>query len=509
MTEEQYWSIFAGDAERPAFQVRETTRKHIQWRKLTCGAVLDETTIPCEWIPVIPVIGNELWVDGKRQLTGMVRMVMDAQRAYNYARSAYIEQVALAPKAPFVAADGQVEDYAAEWASANTRNLAVLRYRPVDNAGHPVPPPQRQIPPQPSSGWLQELDLAERDIQSALGMYNASIGAPSNEKSGKAILARQREGDVSTYHYIDNLARSLRQLGKCLISMIPRVYDSQRVVRILGEDGSPDMVKINPQLPVPSIKAKDEKGRMVRLVNPSIGKYDVSVYVGPAYTTKRQEAAEAMVEMTRGNPELMALVGDLMIEAMDWPMADRISKRLKAMLPPQIQQAESEADDEQAKVQAAVQQVAQQFQQQAQEFQAQAMAAIQELQQKAQALEAENQALKADKQADMLKVQIDAAKVQDDARKTEIQAYEAETERLQVIAGAEKPQEVEQVQQPDVSQILQPIIEQIAQIRQQIAMPPQMPVINVTVEKGGTVRKEVAITAPSGGVYTGVIEGEE
>lgn len=454
--EGKYWEIYAGDTmpdnvQRPAIiGTREKATKVVYWYKLTCGEILDFTEIPCQWIPVIPVIGNEMWVDGKRELTGMIRWVMDAQRAYNYGRSAFMEQVALAPKAPWVAADGQVEDYMDEWGQSNVRNIAVLRYRPTDVAGSPVPPPQRQIPPQPSAGWLQEMQLAQNDIQAALGMYSASVGAPSNEKSGRAIMARQREGDTSTYHYIDNLSsRSMRHAGRIMIDMIPKVYDTNRIIRILGEDGSPSMVSLNPALPVASRKERDESGEIRRIFNPTIGKYDVSVTVGPAYTTKRQEAADAMVEMTRGNPQLMAVVGDLMVESMDWPMSDRIAKRLRALLPDQVKQAEVEDDDVEQRVQMAVQQAAQQFQQQFQEFQQSAMEAMQELQQ-------ENAELKQKAEAKQGDLMIDAAKLDLDNRKVAIDEYKAETERAEKFSQMMTPEQVQAI----VFQTIQDLIMQ-------------------------------------------------
>src|SRR3990172_2679822 len=144
-------------------------------------------------------------------------------------------------------------------------------------------------------------------IQASMGMYNASVGAPSNEKSGKAILARQREGDVGSFHYHDNLARSVRHTGRILIDLIPKIYDTKRVIRILGEDGEPETVMFDPQMKMPSMEAKQQDGSVRMLYNPTIGKYDVTVSVGPSYSTKRQEAAETQMQMVQAAPDLMPI----------------------------------------------------------------------------------------------------------------------------------------------------------------------------------------------------------
>lgn len=324
-------------------QARDTTVHKVKWCKISGKEKLEERDWPGKFIPIVEVVGNEIDIEGERHLSGMIRGAMDAQRIHNYASSSFVENVALAPKSPFTAAAGQIENYEDEWKSANRRNLSVLRYDPVTVDGHPVPPPVRQPMPGISPGWQQVMANTEHDIQASLGMYSASLGEPSNEKSGKAILARQREGDVANFHYIDNLARSIRHTGRILVDLIPKIYDTARVARILGEDGTPDMAMLNPEQEAPVV----QKG-LKKVYNLSLGKYDVSVSVGPSYTTKRQEAAESMVELVRAQPDLMALVGDLMIRNMDWPGADQIADRLKTMLPPQIQQLESKDTEDPA-----------------------------------------------------------------------------------------------------------------------------------------------------------------
>lgn len=314
---------------------RETTVRKVHWCKIDGKEKLEEKPWAGKWIPIIEVVGNELDIEGERHLSGLVRGAMDPMRIHNYAASSFVENVALAPKAPFVAAAGQIENYEGEWKGSNRRNLAVLRYDPLSVDGLAVPPPIRQTMPGISPGWQQVMANTEHDIQASMGMYNASLGEESNEKSGRAIMARQREGDVATFHYIDNLSRSIRHCGRILVDLIPKIYDTQRVARILGEDGTPTAVQLDPeqQEPVKQVGAK-------KIYNLTVGKYDVSVSVGPSYTTKRQEAAESMVELVRAQPELLNLVGDLMIRNMDWPGAEQIADRLKTLLPPEIRAAE-------------------------------------------------------------------------------------------------------------------------------------------------------------------------
>ena len=126
---------------------RKVQQKTCLWRKLGGNKILEETEIPTSFIPVIPVVGNEVWLNGKRHVHGLTRPGKDAQRQYNYMQSANTEALALAPKAPFIAAEGQLEGYEDEWAQANRINLSCLTYKPITVSGQIAPPPQRQNPP--------------------------------------------------------------------------------------------------------------------------------------------------------------------------------------------------------------------------------------------------------------------------------------------------------------------------------------------------------------------------
>ena len=318
---------------------RESDRPKVKYCKINGYEILAENDWAGKWIPVIRIVGNEFEVDGRLYVSGLVRNAKDAQRMYNYWVSQEAEMLALAPKAPFIGYGGQFEGYEDKWKTANTQNWPYLEINPdvTDGQGAVLPLPQRAQPPMASSGLLQAKAGAAEDIKSTTGQYNASLGMGSNERSGKAILARQREGDVGTYHYGDNLARGVRHIARQLIDLIPKIYDTQRVARIIGEDGETKMVKINPDQPQPVNKIVDQQGIVIeKIYNPGVGKYDVVATTGPGYATKRQEALEAMAQLLQGNPQLWQVAGDLFVKNMDWPGAQEMSKRFAKTIDPKL-----------------------------------------------------------------------------------------------------------------------------------------------------------------------------
>jgi hypothetical protein len=397
---------------------------------------------PGKWIPLLVVWGNEQDVEGKVVLSGIVRPAKDAQRLYNYSRSAFAERVALTPKSPWVAAEGQVEDYADDWNTANTANHSVLRYRPVSLNGQPVPAPQRTSASDIPSGFAQDMQISEHDIQGAIGMYSSSLGAPSNERSGKAIMARQREGDTGTFHYHDNLNRAIRHAGRILVDLIPRTYDSTRAVRILGYDSKPESVRIDPTMP-----AASQKLGVQTVYNLGVGTYDVALSTGPSYNTLRQEAAESMAQMVQANPALMGTIGDLLVKNMDWPGADEIAARLKLTLPPQIQEAEKASRDVSPEVQQLQAQFTQQMQQKDQ-IMAQAAEQLQTLQAEVEKGREAN-ALRRDE------LGLKAAEV-------EIKAYAEETKRLSTVSAAMSPEQIQQIVLQTLQDLMTPTLPQEA-----------------------------------------------
>ena len=317
---------------------RESDRVKIKYCKINGYEILEERDWAGKYIPVVRIVGNEFEVDGRLYVSGLVRNAKDAQRMYNYWVSQEAEMLALAPKAPFIGYGGQFEGYENQWKTANTTNWPYLEVNPdvTDGQGAVLPLPARAQPPMASSGLLQAKAGASEDIKASTGQYNASLGMTSNERSGKAILARQREGDVGTYHYGDNLARGVRHIVRQLVDLIPKVYDTQRVARIIGIDGETKMVKLNPDQPEAVNKIMQGDVVIEKIYNPSVGKYDVVVATGPGYATKRQEALEAMAQLLQGNPNLWAVAGDLFVKNMDWPGAQEMAKRFAKTIDPKL-----------------------------------------------------------------------------------------------------------------------------------------------------------------------------
>ena len=335
---------------------RMSERPRVMYCKINGYEILEQKEWAGKWIPVIRVVGNEFEVDGRIYISGLVRNAKDAQRMYNYWVSQEAEMLALAPKAPFIGYGGQFEGYEDKWKTANTNNWPYLEVNPdvTDGQGAVLPLPQRAQPPMASTGLLQAKAGASEDIKSTTGQYNASLGMGSNERSGKAILARQREGDVGTFHYGDNLTRAVRHVARQLVDLIPKIYDTQRIARIIGEDGETKMVKINPDQPMPVNKIVNEQGIVIeKIYNPGVGKYDVVATTGPGYATKRQEALEAMAQLLQGNPQLWQVAGDLFVKNMDWPGAQEMSKRFAKTIDPKFL---SDGEDDPA-LQAAQQQI--------------------------------------------------------------------------------------------------------------------------------------------------------
>ena len=318
---------------------REVDRKKVMWMKTNGYDVIDEREWPGKYIPVVRVVGNEFEVQGQIYVSGLVRNAKDAQRMYNYWTSQEAEMLALAPKAPFIAYGGQFEGYENQWKTANTTNWPYLEVNPdvTDGAGNTLPLPQRAQPPLPQTGLIQAKMGAGEDIKATTGQYDSSLGMQGNERSAKAITAREKQGDVGTYHYVDNLARAIRHITRQLVDIIPKIYDTQRIARIIGVDGEVSMVKMDPTQQEPVKEIRDQNGGMIeKIYNPSIGTYDVMVTTGPGYMTKRQEALDAMSQILQSNPQLWTVAGDLFIKNMDWPGAQEMAARFKKILDPKV-----------------------------------------------------------------------------------------------------------------------------------------------------------------------------
>jgi hypothetical protein len=412
---------------------RETMVKKVSQRIINGCEILDTTKWAGKYIPIVPVYGDEVMVEGERHWLSLVRFAKDPQRMVNYWRTTSTELVALQPKAPWVGPKGAFDSDPVKWASANTVNHQYLEY------DGPTPPQRQPFAGMPA-GAIQEAMNANDDMKSIMGIFDASLGAKSNETSGRAIMARQREGDVSTFNYIDNLSRAIRHAGRILVDLIPRVYSAPRMIRVIHEDGSNKTVPINQEFN-PQMEQQQEEGpqeelqEVTRLYDLTTGKYDVTCEVGPSFNTKREEAANQMTEFMRAVPGVAPLIGDLIAKNLDWPGADEMAKRLRSALPPNLQGPNPQAQ--------AMQQQMQQMDMHAKEAVGQLQGQVQELTQKLQAMEADKQIemgkLAIDKQnADTNRVKAinDQTKTQADIMREQAQAMQPKEDTTAPVMGA-------------------------------------------------------------------------
>jgi len=337
---QQYKDAF--DAAGIVVVGERTTKSHKVTQRLMTGAeVIEETPWAGRYIPIIPVYGEEVNVEGKRHFRSLIRDAKDSQRMLNYWRTTSTELVALAPKAPYIGPKGAFTTDADKWATANTQNWSYIEF---DGQIAPQRQPFEGVP----AGALQEALNASDDIKAITGIFDAALGAQGNETSGRAIVARQREGDTSTFHFIDNLSRAIRHAGRVLLDLIPAVYTEQRVVRVLGEDGQPKNAMVGQQAQGPDGQPVPPPPGFDRIYDLTLGKYDLVVSAGPSYTTKREEAANQMLELVRAFPQAAPMVGDLLAKNLDWPGADEIAQRMQA-----LQQQMTQAQDPNAAAQKA------------------------------------------------------------------------------------------------------------------------------------------------------------
>lgn len=331
----------SGDMEEVAQDIEyastRTFKKTKVMRYILSGAeVLKESRFPGKYIPIVPVYGEEAWIDGKRQLYSLIRKSKDAQRMFNYWKSLETELLMKQPNAPIMAVGGQIENYAEDW--QNPQKSMVLRYDMVDAEGKPAPAPQRLDPPQIPAGIVNAARATIDDIKATMGIYNASLGQASNETSGIAISRRKEEGDVATYHFGDNLKRSITQVGKIIVCGLAELYDTPRLIATRGLEDQPKIIGINGSL------APDQK----KVIDLRKGEYSVFVTTGASSLTKRQEAADFFTEIIKSQPELIQVMGDLLFKNMDISGAQEMAERMKKVIDPKFldENKEKEFDPE-------------------------------------------------------------------------------------------------------------------------------------------------------------------
>ena len=376
---------------------RDTTSHKVTQYIMNGQQVLETNEWPGKFIPIVPLYGEEVFIDGERHFFSLIHFAKDAQSIYNYWRTTTTELVAMAPKTPWIGPSGSFDTDLDRWQNANTETYSYLEY-------DGDVPPQRQPFAGPPAGALQEALNASDDMKSVMGLHDASMGAQSNEISGVAIGKRVRESDTSTYHFIDNMARAIRHAGIIIVDLMPMIYSKPRMMRILGEDGVPQTVAVNQQLTKEQEMLQGEmmeqREAMDAIYDLTVGKYDVTVKAGPSYTTQREEARESMIALLPAFPQAASVTGDLVVNAMDWPNADIFAKRLKSLLPPGVI---DEQDDPR----------------------------LAQMGQQMQGMEQVINQLMADREGKQAAIQVDREKLVIDSRKVDIDYMQAETKRME------------------------------------------------------------------------------
>jgi len=448
------------------FKIGAGYLKIVQQRKAKCwrvkqtilnGAeVLAENPWPGQFIPIVPVYGEEINLKGRRYFRSLIHPAIDAQRMFNVWRSTSMELAALSPRVPFIGPKGAFKSDP-NWANANRASIPHLEY------DGQVAPQRQPLDVGPAAGALQEALNASDDMKAVIGLYDASLGARSNETSGRAIMARQREGDVSTFHFIDNMARAIRHAGRILIDLIPKIYTQDRIIRVLGEDQQAENIPLGKPTPLkdnkgqPQMQPNPETGQMepmTKVYDLSAGKYDLTVTTGPSFTTRREEAAFQMTEMIRALPASAPVLGKHLAKNLDWPGADEIAEDLEALapkpgggIPPEVQEAIQKgmeelkaktAELEQLKADKSLEAAKMQGEQQRQQADAaiSASKAQSDAQLNAQKISLERMKAEAEAQANSEKMALEAEKLRLEQQKLDIAWFEAETARK----VAEKPE---------------------------------------------------------------------
>lgn len=338
-----------GEMEIPeeyAIHERKVLTDNIDWYKIAGDTVIDYGPWLGKYIPIIRCVGTETVIDGVLDRKGHTRALINAQQMYNYNTSANVEFGALQTKSPWVASMEAIEGFEEFYKTANTINHSYLPYNGLDESGNPIAPPTRPAAPQASMAYVRGMEIAQNEMMMASGQYQSQMGENENAKSGIAINARQRQGDRATYHFLDNQAKAIRYTGKILIDLIPKIYDTKRVMRISATDGSIIEMTIDPKAPqaverMPidpaNIKDYDKKQQIVKMTfNPNVGMYDVQSEVGPSFATRRQEAFNALTQIAAQNKEFMGIAGDILWKVADFPEAQILSERWRKVIPPNI-----------------------------------------------------------------------------------------------------------------------------------------------------------------------------
>ena len=323
----------------PKTKRRKVWDHEVEWYLIAGDQVIDQTTWPGKFIPLVRVIGEEQVIEGILDRKGHSRSMKDAQRMFNYNCSAQVEHVALQTKSPWKGAAAAIDEFQQYWNNANTANHSFLPFNHVDDEGNPIPPeamPQRVDPPAPSQAFEAGMQTAFNQMMMVSGQWQNQMGMMGNERTGSAIQERMDQGDVATYHFRDNYETALVYTGMQLIDLIPKVYDTRRILMIQSDDGSVFELQVDPTAQAAYMAKKDRDGAIVqRIFNPTVGRYEVRASTGQSFGSRREETVQALTLILTQAPTLTGVIGDLLLSAMDFKEAQEAAQRLKRMVPPQ------------------------------------------------------------------------------------------------------------------------------------------------------------------------------
>jgi hypothetical protein len=389
-------------------------RTQIRWRKCIANEVLDEKVYKMPYIPLVPFLGEEINVKGKITLHSAIAYGIDPQLMLNYWKSTATESVCLMPKAPYALTPKQIQNHEMQWKNVNVNSQPFIMYNPDPQANNGAPPQRLPMPEQPI-GEMSMGGGSERDIAYTTNTFDAQLGAPGQEVSGVALGERQQQGTTGNFLFIDNGKIAIEHIGRILLSFIPLIYDTERVVRILSMEGKTDTETINKEIYNPLL------GTTEILNDITVGEYQVVVEAGKAFATRRQEATDGMLKWAHEFPQQAPLVADLVIENMDVPGGTQIAERIRRSLPPQVINAPDSPEGQKAAAQA------QQQQQQAQAMQQQM------IQGKLQEEQGKNQASMIKSQADVIKSQAEVTRAKADVMMTAIDMHNKQAEHEAMI----------------------------------------------------------------------------
>jgi hypothetical protein len=322
---------------------RAVVRGEVEWYKIAGNTIIDREPWPGKYIPIIRIVGTETIIDGTLDRKGHTRALLDPQRIYNVNSSANVEYGALQAKSPITAPAAAIEGYEEYYKTANVVPHAVLPYNNYDEDGNKLDRPERMTPPQPSPAYVRQLEIAQNEMMMVTGQYQAQMGENENAKSGIAIGARQRQGDRATYHFTDGQSIGIRYTGKQLIDLIPKIYDTKRIIRIEAKDGSVINLTIDPDAEqsflklVPDGQPTSSDETIINVIfNPNVGDYSVQSDTGPSFATRRQDAFNALTQIAAQNKEFMNVAGDILWKVADFPEAQILAQRWRRIIAPNI-----------------------------------------------------------------------------------------------------------------------------------------------------------------------------